>query len=471
MAVSARPSPVPGGVSSGQGQAVRFPWGPALVLSIVAIVFLASMAEIALRVADLHATNLAALQCVGSATSLQNQYGLFVLDDSAGYVMRPNTCVRLKTSEYDGILRTNARGIVGPDVPATKPAGEFRVVVLGDSYAVGGQVPYEETFPAVLERDLHEAGYSNVRVINMGVGGYTTFNESRILAENLSWLQPDLVVLAAFLGNDVSENVLATAVGYRNAPEHPKGMTWGSGAQQLLDDSGYWFPRNHLAGQAPPAAWEPTQPLPQPVGNQPASQVAVAPPPAPSGLRQSAHAVWDTLRSRSLLLGDLFGVPVDASVSTAPGAAPVAVEQERLNLTSFEWTILRDPPRTYWLDVAWPLFGRYLADARDSAASVHAPLVLLSIPDPAQVVDTLHARTMANFRFSDSEVDWTRPQRELADQALQDRVPMLDLLPQFQSMPDRSELFLPIDTHFTAYGHAVTAQALAQYIESSGYLK
>jgi len=197
----------------------------------------------------------------------------------------------------------------------------------------------------------------------------------------------------------------------------------------------------------------------------------VAPPPAPSGLRQSAHAVWDTLRSRSLLLGDLFGVPVDASVSTAPGAAPVAVEQERLNLTSFEWTILRDPPRTYWLDVAWPLFGRYLADARDSAASVHAPLVLLSIPDPAQVVDTLHARTMANFRFSDSEVDWTRPQRELADQALQDRVPMLDLLPQFQSMPDRSELFLPIDTHFTAYGHAVTAQALAQYIESSGYLK
>jgi hypothetical protein len=31
------------------------------------------------------------------------------------------------------------------------------------------------------------------------------------------------------------------------------------------------------------------------------------------------------------------------------------------------------------------------------------------------------------------------------------------LLSQFQSMPNRADLYLPIDTHFTAYGHAVTA--------------
>jgi hypothetical protein len=188
-------------------------------------------------------------------------------------------------------------------------------------------------------------------------------------------------------------------------------------------------------------------------------------------LRQTARAAWDGLRSHFLLLGDLFGVPVDPSVSTAPGAAPLALEQQRLNLTSFEWTILRDLPHTYWLDVAWPLFGRYLADTRDTAASVHAPLVLVAIPEPAQVVDAMRARTMANFRFTDAEVDWSLPQRKLAGEAAQDRVPLLDLLPEFQAMPNRADLFLPIDTHFTAYGHEVTAQALAQFIESSGYLK
>jgi lysophospholipase L1-like esterase len=452
-------------------QRAPYPWGPAIVLAAVAVVFLVSVAEIGLRVADLRANNMAALQCVGSSTSLQNQYGLYVLDATAGYVMRQSTCVRLKTTEYDGILRTNSRSIVGPEVSATKPAGEFRVVVLGDSYAVGGQVPYEQTFPAVLERDLRDAGHRNVRVINMGVGGYTTFNESRLLAENLDWLQPDLVVVATFLGNDISENVLATVAGYRDAPEHPKGMTWGTVAQRLVDDSGHWFPRNHLSAQALPAPWDADQPLPQPVGNEVGGARSVASPAPPAGLRQTARAVWDALRSHFLLLGDVFGVPVDPSVSTAPGSAPLALEQERLNLTSFEWAILRDPPHTYWLDVAWPLFARYLADARDTAASVHAPLVLVAIPEPAQVVDQMRARTMANFRFTDVEVDWSLPQRKLADVAAQDRVPLLDLLPEFLAMPNRADLFLPIDTHFTAYGHAVTAQALAQFIESSGYLK
>ena len=466
-------APLEGLAPSGRVRTVSFPWGPAVVLALAALVFLACVAEIGLRVADLRATNMAALQCLGTSTALQNQKGLYVLDASAGYVMRPDTCVRLKTTEYDGILKTNTRGMVGPDVADAKPAGEFRVVVLGDSYTVGGQVPYEQTFPAVLERDLHDAGYGNVRVINAGVGGYTTFNESRLLAEDLAWLKPDLVVVAAFLGNDVSENVLATAAGYRDAPEHPKGMTWGLDAGRLVDDSGSWFPRNHLGGPPPPAPWESGQPLPEPVGNQAANAMMAfpGPPTAPSGLRQTTRVAWDNLRSRSLLLGTLFGAPVDPSVSTAPGAAPPAAEQERLNLTSFEWTILREIPRTYWLDVAWPLFGQYLSDARNSADSVGAPMVVVAIPDPAQVDADIRARTMSNYRFTDDEVDWSRPQRELADQALRDRVPLLDLLPQLQALPDRKELFLPIDTHFTAYGHAITAQIIAQYVESGGYVK
>src|SRR5262245_35814321 len=148
---------------------IHYPWGQAIVLALAGLVFIAAAAEIALRVVELRATNLAALQCVGASASLSNQHGLYVLDDRAGYVMPPDTCVRLETTEYDGILRTNSRGMVGPEVPGSKPSGEFRVVVLGDSYAVGGQVPYEQTFPAVLEQDLRQAGHTNVRVINAGV--------------------------------------------------------------------------------------------------------------------------------------------------------------------------------------------------------------------------------------------------------------------------------------------------------------
>jgi len=458
-----------GGTARRRGR--PYPWVQAIVLGVAGLVFLAALTEIGFRVADLRATNLAALQCVGTTKSLNNQYGLYVLDDRAGYVMPPDTCVRLQTTEYDGILRTNSRGMVGPEVPVSKPSDEFRVVVLGDSYTVGGQVPYEQTFPAVLEQDLRQAGRTNLRVINAGVCGYTTFNESGLLAEDLAWLQPDLVVLAAFLGNDVSENVLATEAGYRIAPEHPKGMTWGLDAQRLVDDSGSWFPRNHLVGPSPPAAWTPEMALPRAIGNQPSNGLlAPAAPAQPADVRHTLRTAWDGLRSRSLLVGKLFGAPIDPSVSTAPGAAPLAQQQQLLNLTSFEWTILRDRPRTYWLDVSWPLFGAYLANARDTAASVGAPLVVVAIPDPAQVDERMRARVMANFRFSDDEVDWARPQRELAQQAHADDVPLLDLKPVFQSMPDHASLFLPIDTHFTAYGHAVTAQHIADFLESGAYL-
>jgi hypothetical protein len=305
-------------------------------------------------------------------------------------------------------------------------------------------------------------------VINAGVGGYTTFNEWGVLAEHVTWLQPDLVVVAAFLGNDVSENVLATAAGYRDAPEHPKGVTWGQTAARLVDESGSWFPRNNLSGPPPPAPWNPEQPLPQAVGNQPYTPSTSATAPT---LRQRLRGLWDGLRADSLLLGKLFGEPIDPSVSTAPGMAPLALEQQRLNLTSFEWTILRDRPRTYWLDVAWPLLGHYLSEIRSTAATVGAPVVVLAIPEMSQFDEQVRARTTANFRFRDDEVDWDRPQRDLADQAANAGVPVLDLLPLFRSMADRASLYLRIDTHFTAYGHQVTADALATFLERARYLK
>jgi lysophospholipase L1-like esterase len=454
-----------------------FPWLPLLVLSVAVGLFAAMLAEIALRVGELRATNLAGLQCVGTSTLLQGQKGLYVLDSVAGYSMRPDTCVRLLSSEYDGVLRTNPQGLVGPPVSPNKLDDEFRILVLGDSYTVGGQVPYDQTFPAVLEQRLRAAGYEQVRVINAGVGGYTTFNEAGLLRERLSDLQPDLVVVAAFLGNDVSENVLATAAGYRNAPEHPKGMTWGAPAATLVHDSGAWFPRNKRGGSSsmlPP--WDPSQPLPRPVGNTPEGTLPTAAATQPAGsmtdaLRRGARGLWDGARTQSMLFGTLFGHPVDPSVTTAPGEARVAVEQKKLNLTSFEWTILRSVPRTYWLDVAWPLFGRYLDDIRETASSIGAPTVLLAIPEMAQFDEQMHARTMYEFRFDEDEVDWDQPQRQLAAQAERVGVAELDLLPLFRARPDRSQLYLRLDTHFTALGHQATADALASYLQSQGLIR
>jgi lysophospholipase L1-like esterase len=453
-----------------------FPWLPLLVLLGVAGMFVAVTAEIILRLAELRASNVLDLRCTGAATVLQRQKGLFQLDPDAGYVMRPNVCVRLRYVEFDDVVRTNSRGLVGPELPASKPADEFRIVVLGDSYAVGGQVPYEQTFPAVLEQELHARGYAHARVVNASVGGYSTFNEAGLLRANLSWLQPDLVVVAVFVGNDVAENVLATYGGYRDAPEHPDGVTWGWAAADLLQQSFGWFPRNGDPSPHDPETYDPAAPLPTPVGNTMGSGRAREPAAARSPsifgqVRSTGRALWDRARSSSRVLGSLFGDPIaSAGVTTAPGAAPPSKTQRKLNVSSFEWTILRDVPHEYWLDAAWPMFGKYVAEIRDSAASVGAPVVLVAIPQMGQFDEAMRSRIMADYRFTDDEVDWDRPQRDLRTQADRAGVPTLDLLPVFRARPERTDLYLRLDTHFSALGHEVTAEQLADFLATGGWL-
>ena len=236
-------------------------WLVLITFGAAIVLFVAVLAEVGLRLGDLRLTAAADPRCAGSDASQLTQKGLYELDVAAGYAMHPNLCVRLRTSEYDQVLRTNSRGMAGPEVPPTKPVGEFRIVVLGDSYTVGGQVPYEQVFPAVLEQELHARGYTQVRVVDAGVGGYTTYNEAGLLREDLSWLQPDLVIVAAFLGNDVGENVLATDAGYVLDPEHPKGFSFGPAASDLVQQSIGWFPRNGGDAGSMPPPWDPSQPL------------------------------------------------------------------------------------------------------------------------------------------------------------------------------------------------------------------
>jgi lysophospholipase L1-like esterase len=372
--------------------------------------------------------------------------------------------MRLTSAEFDQVQRTNNVGLFGADIPDVKPADEFRIVVLGDSYVAAGQVPYADTFIALLEQRLRAGGHANVRVINAGVGGYTTLNEAGLLREHFRRFMPDVVVVVAFLGNDVGENVLATRAGYRAAPEHPKGLTFGNAASELIDQSADWFPRNHT-GRVPPssAKFDPER-LPQPARNAtPTTAAALVPLPV---VVAPATTLWDDARGRSRLLGRLFGEPLRdvGAVTTAPGARPRSVDQRRINVSTFEWTILRDVPRQYWLDAAWPLFGHYLHDIQQTALSNRAPTLVVALPEIAQFVDERRARTMDEFRFSEDEVDWDRPQRELGAQADRADVRLLDLLPLFRARQDRAALYLPQDTHLSALGHVVVADAIARWL-------
>ncbi|MCA8966512.1 MAG: SGNH/GDSL hydrolase family protein [Planctomycetes bacterium] len=99
-------------------------------------------------------------------------------------------------------LRTNSLGYRGPEIAKSKPAGTFRILVLGDSVAYGTGVDEEVTFLRRWEVELNASGRGRFEVVNTGHPMYDTTQELAILRDEGLALEPDLVLLV-YVVNDI----------------------------------------------------------------------------------------------------------------------------------------------------------------------------------------------------------------------------------------------------------------------------
>jgi lysophospholipase L1-like esterase len=158
-----------------------------------AILFILFVAEIGLRVA-------------GVSYPRTSQ-----ADPVLGTIHRPGIAFHFY-DEGDAWVGFNSAGFRDAEWPIAKPAGEFRIVVLGDSYVEAVQVPVADRFTEVLANDLKDQpafADRTVRVMNFGMSGYGTAQELLLLRDRVAVYQPDLVVLAFLSGNDLSDNCRA----------------------------------------------------------------------------------------------------------------------------------------------------------------------------------------------------------------------------------------------------------------------
>ncbi len=107
---------------------------------------------------------------------------------------------------------SNSYGFRGVEVSRDKPAGVFRIVMLGDSITFGNSVSWNETFSYFLEQQLNETGGPmRFEVLNLGVSGYNTAQELATLREVGLQFSPDLVVLNICLNDSDPPKVLVRA--------------------------------------------------------------------------------------------------------------------------------------------------------------------------------------------------------------------------------------------------------------------
>jgi hypothetical protein len=118
-------------------------------------------------------------------------------------------------------VQVNSKGLRGPEITYVKPAGSYRVLVLGDSFTFALQVAEQETFVAQLADQLNAGGgRPRLETINAGTDGWSTANELAWFQQEGYRYEPDLVLLMFYVGNDPGDN--ADQVGSPDQVDHPR---------------------------------------------------------------------------------------------------------------------------------------------------------------------------------------------------------------------------------------------------------
>jgi GDSL-like Lipase/Acylhydrolase family len=127
---------------------------------------------------------------------------------AAGGAFPPGGPGRLRHYDYDVACQVNADGFRERE-PQPKRSGEWRVALLGDSFATGMGVEESQSFLALWKRTADRA----VTVWNLAAPSCGTSSEAAILHGVGARYDIDEVVVAFFGGNDLTDNLAWSRAG------------------------------------------------------------------------------------------------------------------------------------------------------------------------------------------------------------------------------------------------------------------
>lgn len=345
------------------------------------------------------------------------------LDEHRGWAYRPGFS---DWYQYEGkaYLQINSEGFRDREHSKTKPENTFRIAVLGDSFVAGQEVPLEQTFLNVMERKLcKDEAFSGkkVEVINFGVHGYGTAQELITLREKVWQYAPDIVLLAFFTRNDVTNN-------YR-FPE--------------IKD----FFRPYFIFQDDKLVFDGAF--------------------VNSDTYRSRLSWWtlayDTIRDKSRIVQIMFKIINSYSDQ---------VKQQRIltegRETSFVDKVYKEPADTNWQE-AWQVTEELITLMRNEVIEKGAKFLVVTLSNPIQVhpEPSIRQKFMEDLGISGLFYpDW-----RINALAEREGFTVLNLAPSFQTYAEKNKVclhgfdnFVPCFGHWNAFGHQLAGEIISQKI-------
>jgi hypothetical protein len=322
--------------------------------------------------------------------------------------------------EFRVPVQINSDGRRDLERPKAKPPGTERILLLGDSFVEAMQVPIEQTFARRLEALLNQPGHPPVEIISMGVSGYGTASQYLYYRRAGRAFEPDLVLLAFYPGNDVRNNSPTLEPTLRPAydaagalqrvdaaPDAQKSGGW------LRSSAAYTFVRKQIITRQPALA-----------------------------ARLAAVGLLDRAALRPVPMVD--GVPVDYGVYAAE-------------------------PSAAWED-AWAHTEHLLTALHEAVAADHARFVVMIVTAREQIYPADWQQVLATYpAMQGKRWDMNGPERRVLDWCQRAGVPCIHLSPAFVAARDTQRLHFLYDGHWTAAGHALAAQTVADFLRGGGW--
>lgn len=290
------------------------------------------------------------------------------------------------------------------------------VVSIGDSFSTG-VVPHWFHYTTVAEREL-----AGVEIYNVGINSTGPAEYLVMLREDALPAAPDAILIAVFVGNDVTE-------AQRFDPSYALAR--------------WWFDRDNLL----------LYQLPVRLARVAAEKRGDA------EVVREGQADWrnDPLfEQEGRDLERRFPWLIDPRLEIAS-----FTEDAFLRIEAVRADRICDPEER---DAYGPFFAAL--DALRAAAG-DVPLLVMLIPDEFQVEDELWQAVLAH-PFAQPDLDRDLPQHEIGAWLARRGVPCLDLLPILRARPrlpdGKYHLYKLRDTHWNRWGNEVAGRALAEFL-------
>lgn len=379
-----------------------------LLLAALVLLAIPALAELALRLAR-----------------VEFDVQLYGPNRQLGWTLRPGAS-GLVSTETPQWVRINSHGFRDLERSYEKPPGTYRITVLGNSWTEALQVPFEKTYPAVLQKKLNESSCfngRNVEVLNFGVAGYSTAQEFLLLQQKVWNYHPDLVLLAFYPARDIANNV--RELNNATTPERSPYFVYRDG-QLVLDDAFRSLP-----------ALQRRQIWLQTVGYQFDQHVK---------LLQAISTI------------QRFGKIRVAMAAAKEQAAKSGVD-------NLEFTIYA-PPNLPAMQDAWKITEGLFLAMRDEVRAHGAEFRIITlatrpqvIPEPAKRTDLLRKLGVQDFSYADNRIN------EFGTSL---GIPVTNLAPALSSYAESHQVYLngfrPSNLgtgHWNETGHRVAAETIA----------